>query len=112
MGNVVGSNIFNVYVILGVCTLLRPLSVGIQLTRRDIPIIILVATAIYLLGGDRLLTRLEGWVLFLGLVAYTYLQVNLAIRKRRRSRASSPESLDPGGPSSGTPRSRSSASPS
>lgn len=71
VGNVIGSNIFNIAVILGITAMIRPPSVHLDLIRREIPILILVTV----LGGGLILfgqiSRITGVLLFLGLCVYT-----------------------------------------
>lgn len=71
VGNVVGSNIMNILLILGVSALILPLLVSQQLIRLDVPIMISVSALLLLLGADGKLSRPEGWGLFVGSVAYT-----------------------------------------
>ena len=71
VGNVVGSNIFNVLFILGVSALITPLIVNQQLIRLDVPIMIGASVLVYLLALDGVINRLEGILLFAGIVAYT-----------------------------------------
>ncbi len=71
LGNVVGSNIFNVLFILGVSALIIPLVVAQQLVRLDVPIMIGISVLVYLFGLNGQIGRLEGLVLFAGIVAYT-----------------------------------------
>lgn len=70
MGNVVGSNIFNVLFILGVSALIVPLLVARQLVRFDIPLMILLSFGLLLLALDGLIGRLDGFLLVLGLAIY------------------------------------------
>jgi len=81
VGNVVGSNICNIGLVLGLAAMLRPLPVPRQILTREIPILLVAANIfiamIYFDGG---IGRVEGVLLFLGVVAYTYLSV-------KRSRA-------------------------
>lgn len=72
IGNVVGSNIFNILFILGLCALIAPLKVEKKLLKLDIPIMIAVSGLLYLLGMDYKISRLEGAVFVLGVVAYTW----------------------------------------
>lgn len=70
IGNVVGSNIFNTFLILGVCALFSPIIFTKTNIRRDIPICIMSAVALLvvtLLNHD--ITRIEGLLLLLGYVA-------------------------------------------
>lgn len=71
LGNVVGSNIFNVLFILGVSALIVPLVVAQQLVRLDVPIMIVVSIVTLLMGMDGTIGRLDGIILFAGILAYT-----------------------------------------
>ncbi|MBD3671323.1 MAG: calcium/sodium antiporter [Gammaproteobacteria bacterium] len=70
VGNVVGSNIFNVLFILGVTAIIAPLFVSQKLVRFDLPIMIAISILALLLSLDHTLSRLDGGILFIGLVAY------------------------------------------
>lgn len=72
VGNVVGSNIFNVLFILGISALIVPLAVSSLLIRRDVPIMVLVSVLLLALGWDFRISRWEGAALFLGIIAYTW----------------------------------------
>lgn len=71
IGNVVGSNIFNVLFILGLAAVVAPLIVAQQLVRLDVPIMIGVSVLLLLLAGDGNVNRWEGLLLFAGIIAYT-----------------------------------------
>jgi len=71
VGNAVGSNIFNVLVILGLCALVRPLVVAQQLVFRDIPVMISCALLLLLFGMDGRIGVVEGLLLCAGVVAFT-----------------------------------------
>ncbi|MDI5890710.1 calcium/sodium antiporter [Halomonas rhizosphaerae] len=70
LGNVVGSNIFNVLFILGVSALIVPLTVAQQLVRIDIPLMIGLSVAMLLLALDGVMGRFDGGLLLAGLAAY------------------------------------------
>jgi cation:H+ antiporter len=78
MGNVVGSNVFNVLVILGICALITPLMVSIQVIKVEIPIMIGFSVLALIMAADGLISPLESMVLLGGLVGYTLLQAVLA----------------------------------
>lgn len=82
MGNVVGSNIFNIMIILGACALIHPLLVGTQLIKIDIPIMAAVSALCWWFGQDGLLQPWEAALFFVGIVGYTFLQVKLAMKER------------------------------
>ncbi len=71
VGNVVGSNIFNVLFILGISALISPLVVNSQLIRIDVPLMIAASVVMLVLSLDGNVGRLEGIGLFLGIVCYT-----------------------------------------
>jgi cation:H+ antiporter len=70
VGSVIGSNIFNVLVILGLAALIIPLRVSRQLVRLDIPLMIIASGLVYLLARNGQLDRIEGLALLLGLLVY------------------------------------------
>lgn len=91
IGNIVGSNIFNVFLILGVCALIAPLPLTGGNIRRDLPFLTAVSVLLLLLTSDRLLElgevdaigRIDGIVmllLYIALIRYT-------IRAERRTAA-------------------------
>ena len=71
IGNVVGSNIANVLFILGLTALIAPLIVSRQLIRLDVPIMIGASLLTFALAWDGSLSKLDGAILFAGIVAYT-----------------------------------------
>lgn len=71
LGNVVGSNIFNVLVILGLSALISPLPVAQQLVKLDVPIMVGVSGLLLLFSIDRLLQPSDGIILLIGGVVYT-----------------------------------------
>jgi len=70
VGSVIGSNIFNVLVVLGLAALIIPLRVSRQLVRLDIPLMIGASALVALLAAGGQLGRLEGLLLLLGLAGY------------------------------------------
>lgn len=88
VGNVVGSNVFNVLFILGLSALITPLVVNAQIIRQEVPIMIgasLVLLAFVLDGG---LSRYESGLLFALLIAYT---VFLIVQSRKQTAATQEE---------------------
>ncbi|MGF1538253.1 MAG: calcium/sodium antiporter [Elainellaceae cyanobacterium] len=72
VGNVVGSNIVNVLLILGISSVVVPLVVAQQLIRLDVPIMIGVSVLLPFLALDGNLGKLDGGLLFVGAVVYTW----------------------------------------
>lgn len=88
IGNVVGSNIFNVLFILGVSALITPLVVNIQLIRQEVPIMIGASLLLLALGLDGRLSAIDGGILFVLLASYT---VFLIVQSRRETQAAKDE---------------------
>jgi cation:H+ antiporter len=80
-GNVVGSNIFNVLFILGMSAVVGALAVSQRIVRLDVPLLIGVSVAVLLLSLDNRIGRLEGAVLFAGVLAYTWWLIRSARRE-------------------------------
>lgn len=71
IGNIVGSNIFNIAVILGISATIYPLQAKKQLLRIDIPVMLIATILLTVLFWDGKLGRLEGGFFLAGIVAYT-----------------------------------------
>jgi cation:H+ antiporter len=81
LGNVVGSNIFNIAVILGITAALVPLRVQLQLLKLDAPFMVAVSGLFLWFFWDRAISQLEAGVLFALLVGYVGINVWLAKRQ-------------------------------
>jgi cation:H+ antiporter len=80
VGNVVGSNIFNVLLILGLSAAIVPLVVSSQLVRLEVPVMIAVSAAMLLMALDGVLSRGECAMLAAALVMYITMQLVLSRR--------------------------------
>jgi cation:H+ antiporter len=80
VGNVFGSNICNLALVLGTAAFLRPIRCDRGVVRRDIPIMVGVTVVVLLLCLDDALGRWEGAVLVAGIFAYTILNYRWARR--------------------------------
>ena len=87
VGNVVGSNVANVGLVLGLAVLLRPIAADPALFRRDLPALVAVTALAAALLVDRGLARWEGAVLVAGLVAYLVWSVRAAHRDQEAAAA-------------------------
>jgi cation:H+ antiporter len=81
LGNVVGSNISNVLLILGASAIVTPLLVAARLIRLEVPIMVGVSVAVSALALDGTLTRGDGVLLMAGAVGYSVLQVRQSRRE-------------------------------
>lgn len=76
IGNVLGSNFFNVGIILGISALIYPLSVKRQLLKLDVPVMIVAALLFFVLFLDSEISRIEALIFVLTLISYiTYMLV-------------------------------------
>ena len=82
IGNVVGSNIFNVLFILGASALIAPLVVNVQLIRQEVPVMIGASLLLLVLGLDHTLGFADAALLFALLIVYT---VYLVRQSRRQT---------------------------
>jgi cation:H+ antiporter len=83
VGNVVGSNIVNVLLILGISALIVPLVVSQQLVRIDVPLLIGASVLFLLMGQDGHIGLFDGILLFAGIVGY----ILFALRQSRKESA-------------------------
>jgi cation:H+ antiporter len=88
VGNVVGSNIFNVLFILGLSALIAPLVVHTQLIRQEVPVMIGASLLLLALGLDGALGLIDAALLLGLLLAYT---VFLIVQSRRQTQADAEE---------------------
>jgi cation:H+ antiporter len=96
LGNVVGSNVFNVLFILGASAIVAPLAVSSQLVRLDVPVMIGLSILTLLLAGDGSIGRLDGAILFAGAVAYTVFQIRQSRREPAAVRDEYAQEYGPG----------------
>ena len=81
VGNVLGSNIFNILLILGVSALVTPLIVARQIIRSDVPIMIGVSVLLLIFALDGKISRVDGTIFFVGGIVYT---LSLLYQSRRQ----------------------------
>lgn len=95
IGNVVGSNIFNVLFILGVSALIMPLAVSAQLIRLDVPLMIALSFLLLFFGWDGTIQPWEALLLFSGIIIYTV----FVVRQSRKETAANetPSDIIPSG---------------
>lgn len=78
IGNIIGSNICNIALILGLCAMISPLTAAAQVIRREVPIMIGASVVALLVLADGHVARWEGAILVTGLIVYTALTVRQA----------------------------------
>lgn len=80
VGNVIGSNICNIALLLGIAALIRPLAVGSQVVKRELPILCCVTIVFVWMLWDRRIDRWEGFLLVAGIIVYLWTSVRFALK--------------------------------
>ena len=78
VGNVVGSNIFNIAAILGIAALIRPIAVSRPVIRRDLPVMIISAFACQAAAYNRVIDRSEALLMLVAMIGYTVYSIRSA----------------------------------
>lgn len=86
LGNVVGSNLVNILLILGFAAMMRPIPTSPKIVLRDGGVLVAASVALFLLVRARTITQQDGWLLLAGFVAYVLLSF---FTDRRRAPAHS-----------------------
>ena len=82
VGNVVGSNICNIALILGVAAMISPMNVKSQIVKREIPIMIIISVFLLVILIDDAITRMEGVFLVIGIITYIILGYKYSIKEK------------------------------
>ena len=83
VGNVVGSNICNIALVLGLAALFQPITADKSVVKRDIPIMLGISVYLLLLSYNSKLGRIEGATLFGGIILYTFFNYYIAMRESK-----------------------------
>lgn len=78
LGNIIGSNVANILLILGITAVIAPLNITRRIVRIDVPIVIIASILLFILAMDGLLTTFDGVILLLGFISYsvfTFIQI-------------------------------------
>lgn len=92
VGNVLGSNICNIALVLGMAAFLRPITSTRSVVTRDIPVMLGISAVLFFLLLNSELGRIEGVLLFGGVIAYTCVNYKLAKSGARVASAGTAES--------------------
>jgi len=84
IGNVIGSNIANIALVLGVAALIRPLKVNTVVIRREIPLMIFISLIFVIFLINREISRIEGIIFFAGIILYSIVSVLLARKEKSK----------------------------
>ena len=83
VGNVVGSNICNIALVLGLAAIFQPIKSDPSVVKRDIPIMLSISLYLLILTLNSKLGRIEGITLFAGIIIYTFFNYYLAKKETK-----------------------------
>ena len=89
--NVIGSNIFNILVVLGISSLITPLKVKSRIVRRDVPLLIAISCAVWAMSSTGILTWQAGIFLLFCLIINTIWEINTINEKDEDAKTAEPE---------------------
>ncbi len=87
LGNIIGSNIANIGLILGISALIHPLKVHRYTMKKEFPIMILASFAIYLMSLDHIIGFWDGALLTLGIILFILFQVLVSVNDRHEHKS-------------------------
>jgi len=94
LGNVIGSNISNILLVLGLAAAVSTLVVNTQLIRLDVPLMIGLSVLVFVMGFDGRITRVDGIILVLGAISYTVYVISKSRRETKAVQAQLSETVD------------------
>ncbi len=94
ISNAVGSNIFNLMVVAGICALLCPLPIGKDTMKKDFPFSIIAAGALLVMGAvSGEVSRIDGIILLLMFAIFLYTMIKSAVNARNSANDSPDEEI-------------------
>lgn len=83
VGNIAGTNIANLLLVLGLSALLLPLTIEMRTLRFELPVMAMAALLLWALAADGVLSRLDGLILLVAAIVYTVVLIRTARRESR-----------------------------
>ena len=100
LGNVIGSNILNILLIIGICSLIHPIIVKSNTVKKEIPIVMLVSGLLFFLAKDNLfvssvneITRNDGFIILLFFTIFIYYLISIMRNKTDEDSNEAPLSM-------------------
>ena len=82
VSNVIGSNIFNGLVVVGICAFISAFKTNKDILKRDMPVNILITLILCIMIADGKLNRIEGFLLLAGMIFYILNMIHAALKRR------------------------------
>lgn len=84
VGNVIGSNICNIALVLGFSAVFQPITCSVTVVKREIPVMMGISLFLLFLSWNAVIGRFEGVVLFGGVIAYTIINYKIAMTQKEK----------------------------
>lgn len=86
IGNIIGSNISNLFFILGICAAIKPLKFKEQTIRLEIPLVIFLTALLYIFGNngnEKIITKIEGLILVIFCILFIFYNIFMAKKENK-----------------------------
>lgn len=90
VGNAIGSNITNIFLVLGITALLRPLSVSSSTLKREMPLVLLISVATWYVFSDNYFSFTEGIALLVAFIVFIAGLITISIKAKKQTQADDP----------------------
>ena len=90
VGNVIGSNICNIALVLGLSALFQPIKSTGEVVKRELPVMIGISLFLLVLSWNSIIGRIEGVILFSGVIAYTIVNYQIAMKETGNKKSNEP----------------------
>ena len=95
VGNIAGTNVVNMLFVLGLSALILPLAIEMRTLRFELPVMAGAAILLWVLAANGVLSRIDGLILVIGAIAYTFAVILASRRERQEAVAEFAECVPP-----------------
>jgi cation:H+ antiporter len=85
IGNIIGSNIANIGLVFGIAAIVLPLQVEKIIMKRELPFLIAISAGLYFMAIDKKIGRVDGLILFTGIIFFISYQVYNTLNSKGKS---------------------------
>ena len=90
LGNIIGSNMFNLLMVIGICAIIFPVATDLEILKRDMVWNILASVMLFVVISDGKIGRMDGIILLGAMAVYLYLIVRHAMKNRTKEEEEAP----------------------
>jgi len=95
LGNIIGSNIANIGLVVSVTALIHPLDIHISTIKREMPFLIISSFVLLFLSLDHILSFFDGMILFAGFIGFIIYMIKSSAKQRQEDAAQNGENTNP-----------------